>query len=602
MDADTMRRAGYRVVDLLVEYLDDPARPPLRRATPDEMAARLSAPAPDGPEALEGLLETLRRDVLPFSSRGDHPGFFAFVPFAGTWPGALGDLIAAAANLYAGSWMESAGPSRLELEVLGWFAEWVGYAADAAGVLVSGGSAANLTGLACAREAHAGVMTDRLVVYVSDQAHSSIARGARVLGFRPDQVRVLPTGPDLTLRPETLASAVRADLEARRRPLAVCATAGTTNSGAVDPLPELADVASEHGLWLHVDAAYGGFSVLTERGRAALRGLERADSITLDPHKWLYQPYECGCILVRDGTTLRRAFEIVPDYLKDSEATEGEINFADLGIQLSRSSRALKCWLSLRYFGLDAFRAAIDRTLDLAELAARLVEESEELELAAPPSLGVVCFRRRSSGADEDAVSTGLAAALEQSGRALVSTTRLHGRTAIRMCILSHTSDEEHVRAALEFLERAEPVLPGRTYERNPDVLAGDVAPAEERTVLELLERNGSAERAAAPGEIVVRQWDTSRDFYVLLDGSAEVQVDGEPVVDLGPGDFFGELAALDWGAGFGYSRLATIVARTPLRLLVVPSEQLNSQIRERPELGAAIRRAVHERLARRTP
>jgi glutamate/tyrosine decarboxylase-like PLP-dependent enzyme len=498
--------------------------------------------------------------------------------------------------------MESAGPSRLELEVLDWFKDWVGYPADAAGVLVTGGSAANLTGLACAREARAGAMSDLLVVYVSDQAHSSLARAARVLGFRPDQMRVLPSGPDLTLRPETLVSAIRADLEAGRRPLAVCATAGTTNSGAVDPLNELADVASAHGLWLHVDAAYGGFAVLTERGKAALAGLGRADSITLDPHKWLYQPYECGCILVRDGNALRRAFEIVPDYLRDSEAAEDEVNFADLGIQLSRSSRALKCWLSLRYFGVDAFRAAIDRTLDLAELAAQLVEGSAELELAAPPSLGVVCLRRRSAGPDEDAVTAGLVAALEETGEALVSTTRLHGRTAIRLCVLSHTSDEEHVRSAVEFLARADPALPQRSYERHPDVSSGNILPAEERTVLELLDRNGALERSAAAGETVVRQWDTSRDFYVLLDGSAEVTVDDAPVTELGPGDFFGELAALDWGAGFGYSRLATIVARTPLRLLVIPSEELNAQVRERPELGAAIRRAVHERLARRTP
>jgi len=213
-----------------------------------------------------------------------------------------------------------------------------------------------------------------------------------------------------------------------------------------------------------------------------------------------------------------------------------------------------------------------------------------------------VCLRRRSAGLDEDAFTAGLVAALEETGEALVSTTRLHGRTAIRLCVLSHTSDEEHVRSAVEFLARADPVLPRETHERHPDVSAGNVLPAEERTVLELLDRNGALERSAAAGETVVRQWDTSRDFYVLLDGSAEVTVDGAPVTELGPGDFFGELAALDWGAGFGYSRLATIVARTPLRLLVVPSEQLNAQVRERPELGAAIRRAVHERLARRTP
>jgi aromatic-L-amino-acid decarboxylase len=588
LDREAMRRLGYRVVDMLVEHVDHPSSPPLRRATPAEMRERLDGPPPAGPEDIEKLLGVLERDVLPFASRGDHPGFFAFIPFAGTWPGALGDLIASAANFYTGSWMESAGPSRLELQVLDWFKSWIGFPAQAGGTLVSGGSAANLTALACAREARAGRMTDDLVLYVSDQAHSSLARGARLLGFHPDQVRVLPSTPDLTLRPETLVAAV---------------TAGTTNTGAVDPLPQLADVAREYGLWHHVDAAYGGFSVLTERGREALRGIELADSVTLDPHKWLYQPYECGCILVRDGAALKRAFEIVPDYLEDSRADDGEVNFADLGVQLSRSSRALKCWLSIRYFGLDAFRAAIDRTLDLAELAQRLVEESDALELAAPPSLGVVCFRRSVQGPDEETLIAGLVAALERTGEALVSTTRLHGRPAIRLCVLSHRSDEEHVRAAISFLERAEPAEGLAAFERHPNVLAVlGGPPVEPPPLLELLDVNGAVERVVEPGIAVVEQWETSRDFFVILDGTADVQVDGQQVAELGPGEFFGELAALDWGAGFGYSRLASVVARTPLRVLVIQPEQLNEQVRATPAIGVVIRRAVHERLGRRAP
>ncbi|MDQ2910377.1 MAG: aminotransferase class V-fold PLP-dependent enzyme, partial [Actinomycetota bacterium] len=291
LDRETMRQLGYRTVDLLVEWLEREA-PPLRRATPAEMRKRLAGPPPEQPEPFERILDGLKRDVLPFVSRDGHPRFFGFIPFSGTWPGALGDLIASACNLYVGSWMESAGPSQVELEVLGWFKEWIGYPPEAAGSLVSGGSVANMTALACAREALAGPMRDDLVLYVSDQAHSSVAQAARILGFQPRQVRVLPTDSAFRLDPATLHAAMEADVAAGRTPFLVAANAGATNSGAIDPLPELAEACREHGVWLHVDAAYGGFAVLADR--ALLPGLELADSVTLDPHKWLYQPFECG--------------------------------------------------------------------------------------------------------------------------------------------------------------------------------------------------------------------------------------------------------------------------------------------------------------------
>lgn len=623
LDRETMRRLGYRTVDALVERLSDAEVPPIRRASPQEMAGRLAGDLSDGPEPFEALLARLEEDVLPFMSWTSHPGFFAFIPSCGTWPAALGDLIASACNIYAGAWMESAGPSHIELQVLRWFADWVGYPESAAGALVSGGSAANLTALACAREALAGSMSDRLVAYVSDQTHSSVARGARLLGFRPDQVRVLPTDASLRLRPERVAAAMDADVRAGRTPFVVSATAGSTNTGAIDPLPELAELCRERGVWLHVDAAYGGFAVLTERGRDALRGLELADSLTLDPHKWLYQPFECGCLLVRDGALLRRAFTITPDYLRDTEAyADGEVNFADLGLQLTRGSRALKVWLSLRFFGLDAFRAAIDRALDLAGLARARIEASEAFELAAPPSLGVVCFRRRFDDTDDqqelERRNARLVAALEESGLALASSTRLRGRYAIRLCILNHTSGPEHVERALDFLEQADAGIaaagpPPRRYERHRDVretwpvamraagpptaqhpLFHGLAPEQEEQVLAL-----ARERTAAAGETIVEQWDVSRDFYLILDGTVEVRIDGTRVSELGAGEFFGELAALDWGAGFGYPRLATVVASSPLRLLVFPDGSVNQLVAELPSVAAAIRAAVAERIER---
>ena len=525
LDRETMRELAQKTVDLVVDWLTDADAPPLTRATAREMQRRLSGPPPDGPQAFDELLAKLERDVLPFMSRVHHPAFFAFVPGSATWPAVLGDLIASACNVYAGSWMESAGPSQLELEVLGWFKEWIGYPAEAAGTLVSGGSAANMTALACARAARAGWMDDRLVVYASDQAHSSIARAARVLGFRREQVRVLPVDESFRLAPQTLAAALDADTAAGRTPLLVSVNAGATNTGAVDPLADLAALCHKRGVWLHADAAYGGFAALTERGRTQLAGLELADSITLDPHKWLYQPYECGCLLVRDGRALRNAFEIVPDYLRDSRAADDEVNFADLGLQLTRTSRAIKIWLSVRTFGLDAFRAAIDRSLDLAALARERIEASGELELLAPPSLGVVCFRRRfGGGSDDDALerlNSGLVAALEQSGLGLISSTRLRGRYALRMCMLNHTTAAEDVERVLDFLEHAEPAESiAAQHERHPAVIAaGDLNPSVEPIDVDALRRHGT-EREASAGEELITRWDSTRDFFYILDGT----------------------------------------------------------------------------------
>ncbi len=608
-----MRELGYRAVDMLVARLTDPSIPPLRRATPDEMTARLSGPPPDEPQDFDEILRRLDEDVLPFMSKGDHPGFFAYVPFSATWPGALGDLIASAANVYAGSWMESAGPSQLELEVVAWFKDWVGYPAEAAGILLSGGSAANLTALACAREAQVGPMSDDLVVYISDQAHSSVARAARNLGFRQAQVRVIPTDDDLRMRVDLLESAMKADLGRGLRPIFVSANGGATNSGAVDPLPEIADLCARRKVWFHVDGAYGGFAVLAEPGRRQLAGMERADSITLDPHKWLYQPYECGCLLVRDGVRLRRAFLITPDYLRECASVEREVNFSDLGLQLSRMARAFKVWVSVQYFGLDAFRRAIERSFDLAERARRRVEESDRLELAARPSLGIVSFRRMFKE-NEDLLNARLVSALEESGLGLVSSTRLKGRYTIRMCVMSHTTGEEHVDRVLDFLEEADVADhdgggPER-YDRHPDVTLSGIRrrtaggpsrfPLLESLPPQEAERvvaRGEPRRIAA-GETVIEQWDTSQDFFLIREGSVDVLVDGERVAQLGPDEFFGEIAALDWGAGFGYPRIAEVVAAEPLEVLVYRDGGLLGLFAEVPGVEQVIRSAVEYRLA----
>ena len=626
LDAETMRAMGHRTVDALVDMIVDPGTAALRRATPEDMARRIEAGDAEDPRDFDTLLEQLRTEVFPYMSRLDHPGYFAFLPACGTWPGALGDLLAAGLNIYAGSWMEAAGPSHVELVVLDWFKDWIGYPREAAGVLTSGGSAANMTALACAREALLGAMTDRVVVYVADQAHSSVARAARLLGFRSDQVRVLPTDERQRMRPEVLAAAIDADAAAGREPLFVAAAAGSTNTGAVDPLPEIAAICRERGTWLHVDGAYGAFATLCDRGAEALRGIELADSVTLDPHKWLYHPFECGALLVRDGRLLRRAFEIVPDYLKDAAVEEGEVNFCDLGLQLSRSSRAIKVWLSVRYFGLAAFREAVDRCFDMAAHGERHVQQRPELELMCPASLGIFCFRRRGDeGEPEEEIArrnAALVSAFEATGNGLVSSTRLRGRYAIRLCAMNHTSAERDVERVLDWFAEAE--LP--PAKATPAAEAGSVSPTRDASVAdgwlgapeippddfaelaifadlddEQFTRVAGWARARSVdvGNEVIRAWESTRDFFVVLDGAASVTLDGREVRRLRRGDFFGEIAALDWGAGYGYARSATVTATEPMRLMVLGPAHLNRLMAESPGVSRIVQQALRERLSK---
>jgi glutamate/tyrosine decarboxylase-like PLP-dependent enzyme len=629
MDAEAMRRAGYATVDALVARLADPeADPVLRRGDAAGMRARLGGPPPEPPGDYGAVLARVLTDVLPYGARTDHPGYLAFVPSFTTWPAALAELTAAAANLYCGAWMESAGASQVELEVIDWFRGWLGLPASTAGVLVNGGSAANLTALLVAREA-AGGPSPGSVVYVSDQAHSSLARTARAMGLRPEQVRVLPTDDRWRLRPETVAAAVRADRAAGRIPFAVCASAGSTNTGAVDPLAGLADVCAAEGLWLHVDAAYGGFAALTARGRAALAGIDRADSVTLDPHKWLYQPMECGCVLIRDGARLERTFAIHPDYL-DDDATQGagEVNFADRGLQLSRGFRALKVWVTVQTFGLAALRACIQRNLELAEHAEALIRERAGLTLMAPATLGIVCFRREWPGCDEaetERRGLALAAELERGGTALVSTTRLAGQHAIRLCILNPTTTAEHVRRVIEHFAAApvpaspadahpSPAYAGAAYAGASygGARAGTVADSgpDELAAAPLLAGVPAAARHAvrargvcldvAAGQEVIRRWDADRFFYITLGGRYDVFIGDRFIRTLGPGDHFGELAARDWGGGYGYARLATVRCTEPGRLLRLTSEDLQWLVDTQPTVKASLAATLAERLHNR--
>jgi aromatic-L-amino-acid decarboxylase len=457
LDAETMRRLGYAVVDRLVERItqlgDDAA---WRGAPRSVLEPRLAESAPETGRDFEGLIDRLYADVLPYAARVDHPRFLAFVPGCPTWPGILADFIAAGHNIFQGTWLGSSGPSALELVVLDWFKQWLGYPDTAAGLMLSGGSAANLTALACARVNRAGDESARAVIYLSAETHSSLFKAARVLGFAADRIRTVPVDEQMRLQTHALANSIRADRAAGLLPLCIVANAGATSTGAIDPLPDLAALARAEDVWLHIDGAYGGFAVLTGRGRVWLQGIEHADSITLDPHKWLYQPFEIGCLLVRNPEHLARAFHTMPDYLRDTAVAGREVNFGERGIQLTRSPRALKVWLSVQFFGLDAFRRAIDRSLDLTNYAQHRIQQSKTLELLSPATLGIVCFRKLWHGAAEnelDERNAQITRALADSGLALISSTRIQQKYALRFCILNHRTTEGDVDRVIEWIE-----------------------------------------------------------------------------------------------------------------------------------------------------
>jgi len=450
---------GYQAIDFLVDRISTLGEQPAWRGTTRAaLEPRLQEPAPEDPHDFEFLIQRLRDDVLAYGVRVDHPRFLAFVPGSPTWPGILGDTIAAAHQSFAGTWLGGAGVAELELVVLDWFRDWLGMPASASGLLLSGGSAANLTAIAAARINRLGEDFSNATMYFSVETHSAIPRACRILGFRRDRIRLIETDADHRISIPALEQAIADDDAAGLRPFCLIANAGTTSTGAIDPLDELATIARDRGLWYHVDAAYGGFAVLTSRGKRWLRGIEQADSVTLDPHKWLHQNFEVGCLLVRDAVCLNRAFHILPDFLQDTVVQGSEVNFAERGIQLTRAARAVKIWLSIQYFGLAAFRAAVDASLDLTIAAQSYIEASSSLELMTPARLGIVCFRKRPDGAtgeELDVLNERIVKELGASGFAMISSTRVAGRFALRFCILNHRTTLTDVSSVLKWIESA---------------------------------------------------------------------------------------------------------------------------------------------------
>ncbi len=455
---DEMRRLGYHVVDLLVDRWTNLRDGPAWQFSPrDELEPLLWGPPPEEGRDPDQVIGEVVDRVLPKAGRIDHPRFFAFIPSSPTWPSVMGDFLATGFNVFQGTWLESAGPSQLELVVMDWFREWLGFPEEGGGLLTSGGSAANLCALVAARE-RAGNPVDP-VLYVSDQGHSSLERAARIVGIPSESIRRIPTDEEYRLDVALLAEAVVTDRAKGLHPLCVSANAGATNTGAIDPLDGIAVLAKEEDLWFHIDGAYGGFALLVPSEAESFRGIEKADSVTLDPHKWLFQPYETGCLMVRDTQTLEGAFRILPEYLQDTALGKEHVNFADRGIQLTRGFRALKIWMSVQTLGLKAFREAIETGIRHAREAERYITGSPALEMMGPSSLGIVCFRFRPPGSDMskekvEELNLEIQDEIVDSGFAMMSSTRLRGEFSLRLSILNYRSTWEDVQETLEEVVR----------------------------------------------------------------------------------------------------------------------------------------------------
>jgi aromatic-L-amino-acid decarboxylase len=448
MDPAEMRRLGHWVVDQVVDHFEGRADgPAITAGDADELKEALGGPLPLQPGDPMEAMRTLTEVALTHMQHGDHPRFFARVPGPSSFAGVLGEWLGTGFNAIAASWGGGSGPATVELVAVDWLREALGLPEGTEGVLVSGGSMANITAIAAAR-AHAGAG----VAYLSDQTHSSIGRGLTALGFDAQDIRILDSDQDLRLPVEPLMRAIAEDRKHGRHPRFVIATAGTTNTGAVDPLPELADLCEQEQLWLHVDGAYGAPAALCARGREALAGLERVDSLVLDPHKWLFQPYDVGCLFMRPGA-LGAAFRMDPEYLVDVMARRGEVDMRNRTLELTRRSRALKLWLSFRTYGMEAIGAAVGRGIELAEIAETMIRDDERFSVVTPAQLGIVTFAL--AGADE-AVHREAAARLAQDGYAAVTATTLKNTPVLRLCTINPQTTEADLRGTLERLAVAD--------------------------------------------------------------------------------------------------------------------------------------------------
>lgn len=458
--ADEIRRVGRLVVDLIADHLARlPGEPAFRPVPPEFAQAMVSTPAPLDPVSPDDLLRAFSERVEPYPFGNGHPRFFGWVNSPPAVMGVFADALAAAVNPSCAGGNHAA--IYVERQVLEWFKALLGFPGDSMGLLVSGGSMATMTALAVARHLKSGVdvRADGLrgapkpfAFYMSSEAHGCARKAVELLGFGSRSIRTIPAGADYRMPPAALDDALSADRANDVQPIGVVATAGSTNTGAIDDLDAIADVCRRHGVWMHVDAAYGGPAILSREYREALAGLARADSVALDPHKWMFVPVEAGLVLIRDAQAMRAAFSLVPPYLRtdgNAAGVGGPPWFSEYGFQQTRGFRALKVWMTMQQFGVNGLRAVIEDNITLAGYLADRVRAADDLELMAPPNLSVVCFRYvDESASDEEAraaLNRAILERLQLGGRAFLTSTELGGRFVLRACIVNYRSTREDV-------------------------------------------------------------------------------------------------------------------------------------------------------------
>ncbi len=451
---DEMRELAHRMVDDMLDYIGSNRDRPVWTEVPKDVAEKLTSPAPSQPAGADAVYEEFLENILPYNLHTNHPRFWAWYMGSGTVMGALADFLAAALNPNVGG-INHVAPL-IEQQVIGWIIEMMGFPGDASGLLTSGASMANFTALTVARNSNAGFDVRRegvqnasgpLTVYASTEIHSCNQKAIETLGLGSHGLRHVPVNDDYTMNLQALRQQVAEDRKAGMIPFCVIATAGTINTGAIDDMHAIADFCQGESLWFHVDGAIGAVAVLADNVREQLAGIERADSIALDLHKWMHIPFEAGCVIIRDAPAHRDSFALVPEYLqREADAgglASGKVWFSDYGLQLTRQFRALKVWMSIKEHGLDRFGRMIARNVQQAHYLAGLVEDSESLELMAEPGLDIVCFRYYRKGLDTEALNRlnkDLLIQLQEGGVAAPSYTTLDGKYCLRAAISNHRS------------------------------------------------------------------------------------------------------------------------------------------------------------------
>jgi aromatic-L-amino-acid decarboxylase len=458
--ADDMQAMAAAVVARCVDHIAHAGQQPSCGDVDAAALCRsLAEPAPEQGVALEPLLDSLFRDWIPRSFTTIGPGYFAFIPGGGVYPAALADFITNTTNRFTGIWQAAPALVQLEANALDWLRDWMAFPAEARGLFTTGGSMATFNAIVCARERYLGAEIRRGVLYTSDQAHHSVLKSAKLAGVMPDRVRAVESDQSYRLRLDVLRDTIAADRRSGLTPFAVVSSAGTTNTGAVDPLDGIADLCRDEGMWHHVDGAYGAFFHLCSDLRdGILRGLSRADSVTLDPHKGMFLPYGTGALLVRDGAALRAAHEATAAYLPAMPHPADFYDPSQHGPELSRGFPGLRVWLSVKLYGAAAFRAAVAEKRALALEAERRVAELPGIVIDAPPDLSLFAFHLSWPGAtlaEEDAATRALMEKTTARGRVMVTGCTAHGRFLGRVCVLSFRTHQPQVDALVEDMAAA---------------------------------------------------------------------------------------------------------------------------------------------------